>query len=363
MAIISLLLRATETHASSYGRSLLVYIPAWLFMFLCIVIVGMRVWLRVRTRVGLGADDYTIIVSLSFAIMTDAVLLRACHYGYGKHTADLTEREQYHMWKALYLMQIMYKISMNLTKASIVLLYLRIFDGIKWFRWTCYTILAFVASFCTAVTLATIFQCHPVAAAFDQTITSSTCINNRIFWYINAAVSIATDIIILAIPLPLVFSLQISRLQKAALTCIFMVGGFVVLTSCLRVTTIERQFTSQEPLYETAATMWTIIEMSVAIVCACLPHIRPLFLRVFPALKSAYDKSRTRIKARIIHRSPQQANEGGGEWSRIECEGGIKLTKIRSQDSPSTRGDGNHGMLIRKTLEYDIECSAKANKP
>ncbi|KAJ8126867.1 hypothetical protein O1611_g6771 [Lasiodiplodia mahajangana] len=301
MAVVSLLFRATGIHASPNDNSLIIYIPAWLFSFLCVVVVGMRVWLRMRTSVGLGADDYTILVSLAFAIMTDAVMLHACRHGYGKHLASLTEQQQYESWKALYVMQIMYKISMNLTKASIVLLYLRIFDGIKWFRWTCYAILAFVASFCTAVTLATIFQCRPVAAAFDPTLTSGTCIDNRVFWYTNAGVSIGTDVIILAIPLPLVFSLRISRLQKAGLTCVFAIGGFVVLTSCLRVTTLELQLTSPEPLYEVASTMWTIIEMSVAI---------------------------------------------GDSSSAL----------------PSAPEDVNYGLVIRKTLEYDIAYSGKAKE-
>jgi hypothetical protein len=127
--------------------------------------------------------------------------------------------------QAIYLMQIIYKISMNLTKASIVLLYLRIFGGVKWFRWTCFVVLTFIGSSCTAVTLATIFQCRPIAAAFDPTITNKKCIDNRSFWYISAAVSIATDVVIFLMPQSLVFALQISRAQKAALVFIFGLGS------------------------------------------------------------------------------------------------------------------------------------------
>lgn len=49
---------------STYDSSAIVNIPAWIFFFICPFIVGMRIWVRKRTGVGLGADDYTILIAL-----------------------------------------------------------------------------------------------------------------------------------------------------------------------------------------------------------------------------------------------------------------------------------------------------------
>ncbi|RYP00878.1 hypothetical protein DL763_000508 [Monosporascus cannonballus] len=195
--------------------------------------------------------------------------------------------------KYFYLCQITYKASINLTKTSILLLYLRIFTRVKWFRWGCIFVMTCVAMFCVATITATIFQCSPIEKAFNQTITGH-CINNGHFWYANASFNISTDLIILIIPMPLIYGLQIPRVQKAGLAIVFALGIFVIITSCLRTTTINTQARTTDKTFDIASTMWTIIEMNVAIICACLPQIRPLLVKLFPKLTQAYRSSRER---------------------------------------------------------------------
>ncbi|KAI8627300.1 hypothetical protein F5Y19DRAFT_486886 [Xylariaceae sp. FL1651] len=362
------LIRNADIDAPHGDNGPLIYIPAWIFLFLCPVVVWTRIWSRKRTGGQLGPDDYTILASLVFAIASDIIMLVGCHYGYGKHAATLSERSRYEAFKAFYLTQITYKTSINLTKASILLLYLRIFNGIKWFRWTCFVLLTCVAAYCVGAILATVFQCIPVVAAFDKTIHNKTCIDNGLFWFANAGFSIATDVIILIIPMPLVYALQIPRVQKAALIFVFTLGAFVVITSCLRTTTLDLQATTPDPLYDVASTMWTIIEMSVAIICACLPQIRPLVVKVFPKLMPSYYNSKDRSNQKDAfgsnllksYGSHQQTSEEG-KWSRIEYQDGVSLTRIRKGDmgsqEPSTHLGGCPGIGIQKTVQYSVEYS------
>ncbi|KAK5627974.1 hypothetical protein RRF57_003689 [Xylaria bambusicola] len=319
-------------------NSPMIYIPAWIFAFLCPMIVGTRIWSRQRAGGRLGADDYTIIVSLAFAMTTNVLTVWACYNGYGKHAAALTESERYEAFKAFYLTQITYKASINLTKSSVLLLYLRIFSRVKWFRQACLIILAFVALYCIAVIVATILQCIPVAAAFDKTITNKICINNGQLWFANVGFSIASDIIILILPMPLVYSLQIPRVQKAALIFVFTFGAFVVITSCLRATTLNLQAKSRDPLYDVASTMWTTIEMSVAIICACLPQIRPLIVKLFPNIMPETSASKDRLKFTFGSSTLKSCGSRlltgeGGEWFRIECQDDIGLASLRQGDS------------------------------
>ncbi|KAI0802401.1 hypothetical protein GGR55DRAFT_451446 [Xylaria sp. FL0064] len=368
MAIIHHI-RGAEVNAVSGDNGPIIFIPAWIFAFLCPIVVGTRIWSRQRSGGRLGADDYTILVSLAFAVATDVLNVWGCYYGYGKHAATLTEHERYEAFKSFYLTQITYKTSINLTKSSILLLYLRIFTGVKWFRRTCLIVLTFVALYCVAVIIATIFQCIPVAAAFDKTITDKVCINNGRFWFANAGFSIASDIIILTIPMPLVYSLQIPRVQKAALFFVFTLGAFVVITSCLRATTLNLQAKSRDPLYDVASTMWTVIEMNVAIICACLPQIRPLLVKVFPKIMPASSASRDRAGPKVTlgsgilksYGSRQQSSDEGGRWLRIEYQDGINLTNIRKADAFSPKlpppEDIDTQTGIQKTVGYSVEYS------
>ena len=182
--------------------------------------------------------------------------------------------------------QITYKAAINLTKCSILLLYLRIFNKIRWFKWACWFVLAAVAMYMTGSVLVTIFQCKPIRAAFDKTIADKVCVDNTQFWYANAGFSISTDVIILLLPMPLVYQLQVPWPQKAALTGVFALGIFVVITSCLRITTLDILAETPDQTYDIENVMWTIIEPNVAVVCACLPILRPFVVKLIPALKS-----------------------------------------------------------------------------
>lgn len=116
--------------------------------------------------------------------------------------------------------------------------------------------------------------------------------------------------------------------------------------------------------------MWTLIEMGVAIICACLPQIRPLVVKLFPRLMPAYYNSRDRsvrkhtlgsslMKPSSSRRAPASEE---GRWSRIECQDGINLTSIRKGDGisdvPSLHENGSGSSKgIQKTVQYSVEYS------
>lgn len=154
-------------------------------------------------------------------------MIAACVYGYGHHVNDLSHENHMQSLKYFWLDQIAYKACLNLTKASILLLYLRIFGNVKWFRWLCTVLTAIVATYCAISVTVTIFQCTPVTRVYDKTV-AGRCIDNSKFWFANAGFSIATDLVILFMPLPMVYVLQLPRVQKAALMAVFTLGALYV---------------------------------------------------------------------------------------------------------------------------------------
>ena len=122
-----------------------------------------------------------------------------------------------------WLLQILYKCTIGLTKTSILLLYLRIFPQ-KRFRCWVYGAMVFVIGYAFASIVATITQCHPIKRAFNHNLDGG-CINLTWFWYCNAAASIFSDCLILALPMPLIASLHLPRRQKYGLMMVFALGG------------------------------------------------------------------------------------------------------------------------------------------
>lgn len=142
----------------------------------------------------------------------------------------------------------------------------------------------------------------------------------------------------------------------------------VVITSCLRLTTLNLQAETSDPTYDIASTMWTVIEMNVAIVCACLPQIRPLIIKLFPRLMPAsYSNHRS---GKPIHSSgcirTSKINpfntEEGRSWTQVEGKDGIQLANARKGDAGSEEYILQDDKTIHKTVDYSVEFSKKPSQ-
>ncbi len=71
----------------------------------------------------------------------------------------------------------------------------------------------------------TIFQCNPVRGFWDHTVQASCKVDVYAFFIGNAVPNIITDWALLILPIPYVWRLQKSRVQKIALCGIFLLGG------------------------------------------------------------------------------------------------------------------------------------------
>jgi hypothetical protein len=84
--------------------------------------------------------------------------------------------------------------------------------------------LVIVSCSATANVLVCIFQCSPIAMAWDLSITSGKCININAFYLANASTNIATDVLTYTLPIPLVLKLQVPKKQKIALGVMLSLG-------------------------------------------------------------------------------------------------------------------------------------------
>ena len=93
-------------------------------------------------------------------------------------------------------------------------------------------------------TASSIWQCTPIQRAWDRSL-PGTCISLTINWYANAVFSITTDVLIILLPQKVIWQSQLPSGQKKALMCVFALGGFVTVTSVLRMTTLS--FSTKSP--------------------------------------------------------------------------------------------------------------------
>ncbi len=96
--------------------------------------------------------------------------------------------------------------------------------------------------------------------------------------------NIFTDLMVAIIPVRGIWSLQIPRRQKLALLGILTIGWFVCIVSVLRVYALNvlHNHPDDQTYYSAPAAYWSAIESNLAIVCASLPALKPLIVRIVP---------------------------------------------------------------------------------
>ncbi|KAI9709193.1 MAG: hypothetical protein M1812_007778 [Candelaria pacifica] len=283
------------------SNGLAVYIPCIIFCVLSPLMVGARFWTRIRSS-KTGWDDWTILASMMIAFTVSVLLLVMIDLGYGKHMKDIPKPTLIRILKVLipivyahqafadhylpnqlfWYAQMFYKVDINLTKASILLLYLRIFT-IRKYRIACYVLLVLVSCFGTALAFSAIFQCTPIARAWNKSY-HGTCIDLTKSWYANAGFSIGTDTLILILPMPVIYALRMPAKQKIGLMLLLALGAFVLVTSIMRATTLDNS-KAPDVTWTVAISIWTVIEANVGIICACLPALSKPLATLFPRLK------------------------------------------------------------------------------
>jgi hypothetical protein len=97
----------------------------------------------------------------------------------------------------------------------------------------------FVVCWFTAVTLTVTFQCTPVSFAWDKNVPDGRCIDFKSFIFSTAVINVLTDVVIVFMPVPVIWKLQMPSTKKIGICGIFLLGSIVILASIFRLTTLN----------------------------------------------------------------------------------------------------------------------------
>ncbi|EXJ84670.1 hypothetical protein A1O3_05340 [Capronia epimyces CBS 606.96] len=266
-------------HLGLGGRGAHLVIPSILAPILSCLVVANRVYWRLNLVGSLGLDDLSTILAMTFLFAQCGASIAAVNFGYGRPVDTLNQHQ------ASQALEIFYKLTINCTKLSILFLYLRIFTDRMWFVQACRGMILFILCACLCFTAATIFQCSPLQRAWERWNSEGTCVNLYALWYSNAIYNILTDLIIVLMVPPVIFTLKLPIRQKLALTCIFGLGTIVCVASISRLTTLySSAYGSDLTAGSLVSTIWTTVEAGLGVICANLPMLRTPLQRCFPRL-------------------------------------------------------------------------------
>ncbi|KAJ5085928.1 hypothetical protein N7532_010699 [Penicillium argentinense] len=186
--------------------------------------------------------------------------------------------------KIILVAAVVYVPALAFAKVGLIILYHRIMNKQPFYTWTLHIISAVVCGYSIAIVFALIFACHPIAKGWDASITGGSCVDRNGLYIATAVTNIVTDIALIIVPVPLVLSLQMPKIQKLGLLFMFVVGCATLITSILRLTTLIPFLKATDVTYELVPSqLWIYVESNLIVICPCLPFLRQFMRRYSPS--------------------------------------------------------------------------------
>ncbi|KAK7544197.1 uncharacterized protein J3D65DRAFT_8650 [Phyllosticta citribraziliensis] len=265
-------------------------------------------------------------------------------------------------------------IALGLSKLSILTQYLRIFLDRRT-RLLTWLTMAFVIVYTLQAILVGVFVCIPVEAFWNRSI-QGQCINPLISNYVNAGFNISTDLVIILIPIPALNKLQVSKSQYIALLVAFSIGGLYVLffpslnaepkadlepshiRSCIisivRLHAVATSFKRNDTVsHNQLPAMWSAIEVALAVVCACLPSLRPILMRGLHALGFASNPSSRSHRA--MYNKSKSNPAAGNYYYGNKYAPNTKNNNINGIGSGSRSGSHSRSRSRRNTAPWFLD--------
>ncbi|PSN65310.1 hypothetical protein BS50DRAFT_496366 [Corynespora cassiicola Philippines] len=253
----------------------------WTQVALAIVFIGLRFYTRYFVMRSVGWDDIAMLVNLLTFIGFVVCISVGISYGIGKKSTlvDPASYSKAVMWEVIG--QAICIMGIAASKASVALFLLRIVRE-RWhiaFLWFC---IASTTTLCIITTALLFTQCKPTAFFWDRTIAGGECwLNFTKVGLTMGAWSAAMDFALAILPWHVVLGLNMKRKEKLTVACGLSLGIFAGTCSAIRTYELHTLSSVGEYAYDTVPMlMWSSTEVLVTMICACIPVLRPLYVKL-----------------------------------------------------------------------------------
>ncbi|OCK77487.1 hypothetical protein K432DRAFT_255139, partial [Lepidopterella palustris CBS 459.81] len=242
------------------------------------VSIFLRLYCRGIILKTVGWDDVAAVFLLLVNTAQQAILYMFLHYGCGIHVQFLSLYQVENIVKWLFVEEIFYMFTHWVIKQAFLLFYLRLSPKLNFRRWVWVT-MGLNTAFCLINWLLAFLQCIPFDAILHPAAHSEAkCIPKLVLLIVPSILNIITDVIILVLPIPTVWSLQMSLKRKIAVLSVITFGASAVLISALRLIVLYELYVSPDISYVLGKmVIIAALEIQFAILAVNLPSAKALW--------------------------------------------------------------------------------------
>ncbi|TLS21059.1 uncharacterized protein PpBr36_10501 [Pyricularia pennisetigena] len=280
----------------------------------------------------------------------------------------------------MFVIELLYVLVLGLVKYSTLCLYWRLFGAEKRNRIPIWIMAGLVTGWVVAILIATVFQCLPVNAFWDRFDLENRMpsdqykceIDSKLFIIGTAIPTVVTNLLLLTMPVPYVWRLRMPTPQKVAVLAVFLFGAIVTVVSGIRLFVIAH-FDVMDPdmtWYISNSIIWSNVEGNIAILCCCLPTLKPI-LDLFAAGTTRAAARVSRESRKTTGPSPAGGRIPGGSGSKqmqtlqSGCGHEIPqwLDESRSRSEPQQRSELGSSSGEVANLRTMTEIKAQRRPP
>ncbi|GKZ52261.1 hypothetical protein AnigIFM49718_000136 [Aspergillus niger] len=315
------------------------------FSISAVIALVLRLYIRLHSKRALWLDDYSAACSAVLGVAYAGIAVAQTRYGLGLDAAAFPDANVVMFSKIQYAGGPTYILAILCFKVSLLTSYLRVGGFVAAYRWSIIGVVIAVVCNQVIFTFLLTLACNPVAKQWDASL-PGTCIDTVASYYALAGTSLGFDLVIIALPLPVLWSLQLRQAQKIALMALFALGFFITIIQIIRIFTIKhlKTYTDSQPIV-----LWSQVEISLGVIIACVPTYGPYFHAFASTLTSSYNTRRQRRQ----HASQSQTMDPSRSYA---LSGARRTQRNQSRMLPSETDDQ------AEFLELG-EASAGRNRP
>ena len=181
----------------------------------------------------------------------------------------------YILAKTNYIVNILYGPVILTVKLSILFMIARLFAPYR--KWVAFIhIFSVVLGAYTIATLVVKIRiCNPIDTYWlGPEATNGTCLNVLQVFLADTTFSVITDLVIFALPMTLIPFLHLSVIKKLRIIVLLAAGGLVCIVTIVRLVWVILYENSVDTTWTTTRTdLVTCAEITVGIICACVPTV------------------------------------------------------------------------------------------
>ncbi|CBF69517.1 hypothetical protein AN6415.2 [Aspergillus nidulans FGSC A4] len=242
----------------------------------------------------------------------------------------------------------------TLIKLSMLFLYLRLFPNTL-LRKAVFVSLAITSLWAIGSFLAQVLSCKPISYYWNQWDGEheGRCASHNSLLLAHSIINIFLDVLVIALPMPVLVKLQMSIEKRVGMCLMFAVGLVYVVFLILRqhYSSLHNSFSDRVPSEDFVPVgVWSLLEIDVGIMCSCMPGIRALTKRLYSTLFKTDGQPSSGYRYGSRQSKPGSGGSGSGSAHRVQ-------SSFKSGSSNSNAGGGGQFIRLKEVDSREVDTT------